>query len=299
MNDIRINFISFSSLINFILNDGPSYQIISLKLMDITICAWDILLVKQGHGARRSFPYSMTISKVIIALHLCHFMVKKSRDKCCAMKVYTCDSESVLAEYIAFPTAKAKTYYLDFDISKLLDIARSVANVNNDYSTLKYLLDRLEDLKYVIQDRKIDALVVETFGRRIEKLLHTADEESSAEDDTIRSVRASPINICSKDRTSIEDFEIIKPIRRGAFGRVFLAKKRAIGDLFAIKVKTICDFEKPKHVLMFSWNTFKLLLSNCNYCVLIIYIIVLKCDLKYCVSVDIKFDGNFSVDDKR
>nr|GMC46569.1 probable serine/threonine protein kinase IRE [Ipomoea batatas]GMC49006.1 probable serine/threonine protein kinase IRE [Ipomoea batatas] len=52
-----------------------------------------------------------------------------------------------------------------------MDIARSVANVNNDYSTLEYLLDRLEDLKYVIQDRKVDALVVETFGRRIEKLL--------------------------------------------------------------------------------------------------------------------------------
>lgn len=53
-----------------------------------------------------------------------------------------------------------------------MDIARSVANVNNnDYSALEYLLDRLEDLKYAIQDRKVDALVVETFGRRIEKLL--------------------------------------------------------------------------------------------------------------------------------
>lgn len=39
-----------------------------------------------------------------------------------------------------------------------------------------------------------------------------------------------------KDRTSIEDFEIIKPISRGAFGRVFLARKRVTGDLFAIKV---------------------------------------------------------------
>lgn len=63
-----------------------------------------------------------------------------------------------------------------------------------------------------------------------------ADEESSVEDDTIRSLRTSPINPCSKDRTSIEDFEIIKPISRGAFGRVFLARKRATGDLFAIKV---------------------------------------------------------------
>lgn len=62
------------------------------------------------------------------------------------------------------------------------------------------------------------------------------DEESSVEDDTGRSLRTSPINQSSKDRTSIEDFEIIKPISRGAFGRVFLARKRATGDLFAIKV---------------------------------------------------------------
>lgn len=63
------------------------------------------------------------------------------------------------------------------------------------------------------------------------------DEESSLEDDPVRSLRASPIGTSCKDRTSIEDFEIIKPISRGAFGRVFLARKRATGDLFAIKVR--------------------------------------------------------------
>ncbi|OIT37553.1 PREDICTED: probable serine/threonine protein kinase IRE [Nicotiana attenuata] len=154
-------------------------------------------------------------------------------------------------------------------INKLLDIARSVANANNnDYSTLEYLLDRLEDLKYAIQERKVDALVVETFGRRIEKLLQekyvllcghiedekvepsntTGDEDSSTEDDTSRSVRASPINTVSKDRTSIEDFEIIKPISRGAFGRVFLAKKRATGDVFAIKVLKKADMIRKNAV---------------------------------------------------
>lgn len=55
------------------------------------------------------------------------------------------------------------------------------------------------------------------------------------EDDVLRSLRSSPVH-SSKDRTSIDDFEIIKPISRGAFGRVFLAKKRTTGDLFAIKV---------------------------------------------------------------
>ena len=62
------------------------------------------------------------------------------------------------------------------------------------------------------------------------------DEESSVDDDTSRMRASPPINQCSKDRTSIEDFEIMKPISRGAFGRVFLARKRATGDLFAIKV---------------------------------------------------------------
>ncbi|KAL6131880.1 hypothetical protein ACLB2K_070253 [Fragaria x ananassa] len=153
-------------------------------------------------------------------------------------------------------------------IHKLLDIARSVANVSNcNYSALEYMLEQLEDLKYAIQDRKVDALVVETFGRRIEKLLQEkyvhlcgqiedekldasngmADEESSVEDDTVRSLRTSPMNP-SKDRTSIEDFEIIKPISRGAFGRVFLARKRATGDLFAIKVLKKADMIRKNAV---------------------------------------------------
>ncbi|KAL6541753.1 hypothetical protein OROGR_011239 [Orobanche gracilis] len=155
-------------------------------------------------------------------------------------------------------------------IRKLLDIARSVVNTNmTDYSTLEYMIEKLEDLKYAIHDRKVDALVVETFGRRIEKLIQEkyvllcgqiddekgdllnsiADEDSSIEDDIVRSLRASPINNpCTKDRTSIEDFEIIKPISRGAFGRVFLARKRATGDLFAIKVLKKADMIRKNAV---------------------------------------------------
>lgn len=35
---------------------------------------------------------------------------------------------------------------------------------------------------------------------------------------------------------SIRDFELLKPISKGAYGSVFLARKRATGDLFAIKM---------------------------------------------------------------
>ncbi|XWS37696.1 hypothetical protein CRYUN_Cryun19dG0067200 [Craigia yunnanensis] len=152
-------------------------------------------------------------------------------------------------------------------IHKLLDIARSVTNANDcDYCTLEYMLECLDELKYAIQDRKADALV-ETFGRRIEKLLqekyvhlcgqiedekvdssNMADEYSSVDDDTVRSLRASPINPCAKDRTSIEDFEILKPISRGAFGRVFLSRKRATGDFFAIKVLKKADMIRKNAV---------------------------------------------------
>lgn len=154
-------------------------------------------------------------------------------------------------------------------ITKLLDIARSVATVStSEYSSLEYMLDHLEDLNHAIQDRKVDALVVETFGRRIEKLLQEkyvqlcgeiedekidssnamVDDESLVDDDIVRSLRTSPINPNSKDRTSIADFEIIKPISRGAFGRVFLARKRATGDLFAIKVLKKADMIRKNAV---------------------------------------------------
>ena len=41
--------------------------------------------------------------------------------------------------------------------------------------------------------------------------------------------------------TTIKDFEVIKPISKGAFGSVFLAKKRVTGDYYAIKVLKKAD----------------------------------------------------------
>lgn len=59
-----------------------------------------------------------------------------------------------------------------WQIRKLLEIARSVVKFNRtEYSSLEYMIEKLDDLKYAIHDRKVDALVVETFGRRIEKLI--------------------------------------------------------------------------------------------------------------------------------
>ncbi|XP_027122797.1 probable serine/threonine protein kinase IREH1 isoform X1 [Coffea arabica] len=153
-------------------------------------------------------------------------------------------------------------------MNELADIARCVANTPlDDERSLPYLLTCLEDLRVVIDRRKLDALTVETFGARIEKLIRekylqlcelvdddkvdisstVIDEDVPLEDDVVRSLRTSPIH-SNRDRTSIDDFEIIKPISRGAFGRVFLAKKRTTGDLFAIKVLKKADMIRKNAV---------------------------------------------------
>ncbi|XP_010271318.1 PREDICTED: probable serine/threonine protein kinase IREH1 isoform X2 [Nelumbo nucifera] len=153
-------------------------------------------------------------------------------------------------------------------MNELADIARCATNTPmDDDRSMQYLVSCLEDLKVVVNHRKLDALTVETFGACIEKLIRekylqlcelvdddkvditstTIDEDSPLEDDVVRSLRTSPIH-SMKDRTSIDDFEIIKPISRGAFGRVFLAKKRTTGDLFAIKVLKKADMIRKNAV---------------------------------------------------
>ena len=48
--------------------------------------------------------------------------------------------------------------------------------------------------------------------------------------------------------TSIKDFEIIKPISKGAFGSVYLAKKKSTGDYYAIKVLRKADMVAKNQV---------------------------------------------------
>ncbi|PKU69987.1 probable serine/threonine protein kinase IREH1 isoform X1 [Dendrobium catenatum] len=157
---------------------------------------------------------------------------------------------------LAFRSAISESEDLP-QIAELADIARCVANTPIDEErSLSYLVSWMEDLQEVINHRKLEALTVQTFGTRIEKLhqekylqlcdaidLEKFDVTNTImdEEDVARSLRGSPVHPINKDRTSIDDFEIIKPISRGAFGRVFLAKKRTTGDLFAIKVLRKAD----------------------------------------------------------
>mmetsp|Transcript_1178 Transcript_1178/g.3644 ORF Transcript_1178/g.3644 Transcript_1178/m.3644 type:complete len:1041 (-) Transcript_1178:417-3539(-) len=47
---------------------------------------------------------------------------------------------------------------------------------------------------------------------------------------------------------NINDFEILKPISRGAFGRVYLARKKSTGDIFAVKTLNKSDMMRKNLV---------------------------------------------------
>ncbi|KAK6245388.1 hypothetical protein SCA6_008478 [Theobroma cacao] len=152
----------------------------------------------------------------------------------------------------------------------LSDIARCVAGTDlSKEGSHEFLLACMQDLQDVLRHSKLKALVIDTFGGRIEKLLREKyilacevtdikspmrcieqRENSGLISDTASqsNTMLTPFNMSHKERTTIDDFEIIKPISRGAFGKVFLARKRTTGDLFAIKVLKKLDMIRKNDI---------------------------------------------------
>ncbi|KAH6765050.1 Protein kinase superfamily protein [Perilla frutescens var. frutescens] len=152
-------------------------------------------------------------------------------------------------------------------INDLADIARCVAGSDlSEVGSHEFLLACLHDLQELLQQSKHAALLVDTFGGRIESLLrekyilacnqadrtddtgHPGSARSLLDSASQSSTTSTPSHPAHKDRTSIDDFDIIKPISRGAYGKVFLARKRATGDLFAIKVLKKLDMLRKNDV---------------------------------------------------
>ncbi|KAH7675348.1 Non-specific serine/threonine protein kinase protein [Dioscorea alata] len=151
-------------------------------------------------------------------------------------------------------------------INELADIARRVAGVDIAKEGASKTLDMcLLDLMDILQNKKLKALVIDTFGGRIKLLLRekyllaieilkkkcprrTIPLEDGRSLSESQCTTSAPLHPLHKERTSIDDFEIIKPISRGAFGRVFLARKRTTGDLFAIKVLKKLDMIRKNDI---------------------------------------------------
>nr|SMQ44852.1 Rim15-like kinase [Blastocladiella emersonii] len=70
---------------------------------------------------------------------------------------------------------------------------------------------------------------------------------------------------------SINDFEFLKPISKGAFGRVYLARKKTTGDLFAIKILKKDDMIRKNMVSHVMAERRALALANTPFIVRLYY----------------------------
>ncbi|KAF2019886.1 putative response regulator receiver RIM15p [Aaosphaeria arxii CBS 175.79] len=82
---------------------------------------------------------------------------------------------------------------------------------------------------------------------------HHRRQSSTAGSDGPRAVspRMMPLTTAPQPRAvppSIKDFEVIKPISKGAFGSVYLAKKKSTGEYYAIKVLKKADMVAKNQV---------------------------------------------------
>ena len=129
-------------------------------------------------------------------------------------------------------------------IEELAIIAHDVADVSpSDSDAEEFLQSCAHDLSDLLNESCLRYLTIETFGPRVKSLIEekaaqlrqAGDAGSEYGEEEEEGTPLHP-HAGQRGQMSIEDFEIMKPISRGAFGRVFLGRKRTTGDLFAIKV---------------------------------------------------------------
>ncbi|KAK8943816.1 Serine/threonine-protein kinase AtPK1/AtPK6 [Platanthera guangdongensis] len=152
-------------------------------------------------------------------------------------------------------------------VAELIEIARRIAQVSLDRGEVFEYLDMCWEDLLIILHNKPKGLVIDTFGRRIknflkEKYLLAMElgyenrlnniSQIKAKEHISRSASESkmppPLHLSHKERIGIDDFDLIKSISSGAFGKVYLAKKRRTGDLFAIKVLKKLDMIRKNDV---------------------------------------------------
>ncbi|CAN6450599.1 unnamed protein product [Victoria cruziana] len=141
-------------------------------------------------------------------------------------------------------------------------IANRMASVDMTKEVAADCLVAIREVQDILQCSHLKALVIDTFGSRIESILREKflsacqimdTRSAQGLDDTgcstdCDSGASTPLNFPFKERMTIDDFEIIKPISKGAFGKVFLSRKRTTGDLFAIKALRKVDMIRKNNV---------------------------------------------------
>eukprot|EP01114_Cavostelium_apophysatum_P017666 TRINITY_DN5304_c0_g1_i3.p1 TRINITY_DN5304_c0_g1~~TRINITY_DN5304_c0_g1_i3.p1 ORF type:complete len:1047 (+),score=344.11 TRINITY_DN5304_c0_g1_i3:221-3361(+) len=158
--------------------------------------------------------------------------VDKKVDKAISLNLSSSDINVLLSLKSVLQLAKEANLYVKGNDNKFIDLISEVGKINGNLQT-KCSTSEIRDMIATFVDRVRSVLK--------EKLNIYYEINSGEIDKDSKSSRAS-------QTTRLRDFQFIKPISKGAYGKVFLARKKKTGDLYAIKVLNKDDLRAKNQV---------------------------------------------------
>lgn len=207
------------------LDDHTNYCVLS-KRVELEADGINNLLMKLTASINATLAEEATTAMIEQEMHLYETL------RVLAIKASTCDVTSVDAFALCARLVKI------IDRIRQQDVEMSAFVGDHQGRALEYCV-KLRDLihakmskmrashKFMFQQAPVE--VVRTQLKRTKSL------ENIDNSDGLCTPRRPSLKMASY-RVSIRDFHIVKPISKGAFGKVYLARKKTTGDQYAIKV---------------------------------------------------------------
>lgn len=229
--------------------------------------------------------YAPDMDEVLVLCRICEEYVPLSRieqhSKCCARNAESRYRIMSVDERIAklqksikgillktnWPGTKDQcinVYLPMFHIVMLLNKALQTRTVStNDAKILSVILSSISRVKVHVLNQNIESML-----QKSKELIHEKLKVCIARTNVINDLSPSTAAMIqsptsNKMEVSIADFEVIKRISSGAYARVFLAKKKKTGDIYAIKVIPQSSL-KQKNQIQRILNEKDILLQNEN-----------------------------------
>jgi serine/threonine protein kinase len=169
------------------------------------------------------------------------------------MKLARCDMKfSILESHVQKTIAdvRASKYHavVARDLSTLETLSHILerATAKSSSSQIETVAACLTELRALVNTYSQTTKNADSF---VARKLHRAETLLQEKVQTLRKRKSLPVFIESPRRKETrKDFKILKPIAKGAFGKVYLARKKRTGDLYAIKVLRKVDMIRKKQV---------------------------------------------------
>jgi len=198
-----------------------------------------------------SAPVLQTVSESRIYCHMCDSHVPmddwQSHEAKCIELSTGIQSLRKQSNAIQSRIAKSIGHLSDLVNSKrhsdeTLEVCRTLLQLTSELQTTS-LIDSLDSAKQLCESIiKIISSYKEVRDEKLDGVLSQLEQATRDKLDLVHQIEEGSNYLLGEDKIyllhkpSINDFEIIKPISKGAYGRVFLVRKRATGNLYAMKV---------------------------------------------------------------